>query len=305
MSADAGQLLKELDAAWAALGHQESGVLRACSMTFIVLAGAKDDAQELGGVLADLMHEHPSRTIVLRLGDAFDARVTVQCWMPFGQRQQICCEQIEIVCTPQTMDEAAALLLGLTVPDLPVNLWLRGGEWLDHTHCSAILRLADKVIADGARLGRLPEPARPETVIADLAWTRITRWRQTIFQILENRPVERLDALEIHHAGTPTSLAVRYLGAWLQTTLGLTPAYVADPVPPPPPGVGRTRAVHLAGPGFELQIERPGTVEVSIAYDGHRTQVIFPLMTEERLLHDELAVFGRDPVFERTRLSMA
>ena len=46
------------------------------------------------------MPEHPARAIVIRLRGAgeraLSERVYAQCWMPFGQRRQICCEQIEI-----------------------------------------------------------------------------------------------------------------------------------------------------------------------------------------------------------------
>lgn len=305
MSVEADRLVKELDEAWSNLGKQESGgVLRACSMTFLVLAGANDDPQELGALLAALMHEHPSRTIVLRLGQEFDGRASVQCWVPFGNRQQICCEQIEIACTPETMDEAAALVLGLTVPDLPVNLWVRGVEWLDHPHCPSLLRLASKVIVDSARVQGVRRFDRQEYVLADLAWTRITRWRQTLHQILENRPVERIDTIEIRHAGAERPMTARYLAAWLKNTLGVTPALHADEGPLPPPGIGRIRAVAVKGPGFDLLLERPGTVEVTIAYDGHRTQVLFPVMTEDTLLREELSVFGPDPVFERTRIAL-
>jgi glucose-6-phosphate dehydrogenase assembly protein OpcA len=305
MSVEAGRLLKELDSAWVAVGKQESGgVLRACSMTLVVLAGAKDDPQELGALLAELMHEHPSRTVVLRLGPEFDGHVAVQCWMPFGTRQQICCEQIEIVCTPETMKVAAALILGLTVPDLPVNLWLRGAEWLEQAQCGALLRLADKVIVDGAKLDGVRKLASSEYVLADLAWTRITRWRQAVARVLEARPVERIDSIEVRHAGADLPMTARYLAAWLATALGVQPVVRADEGPLPPPGIGRVRLVHMTGPGFDLRVERPGTVEVSIEFDGHRTPALFPVMSEDRLLREELSVFGRDPVFDRTWKSM-
>jgi len=53
-----------------------------------------------GETMAALMPEHPARTIVVRLSGAGERalaeRVYAQCWMPFGERRQICCEQIEI-----------------------------------------------------------------------------------------------------------------------------------------------------------------------------------------------------------------
>src|SRR3954469_17352118 len=98
------QILSDLAELWTELAHPEkgpstaSGVLRACAMTLIVAAEDAADAEAAGEGLAQLMHEHPSRAIVLRPAEAgeLSARVFAQCWMPFGSRQQICCEQIEI-----------------------------------------------------------------------------------------------------------------------------------------------------------------------------------------------------------------
>src|SRR5512147_1042888 len=126
------RILKELRNLWTDLGkEQEHGVLRACAMTFIVATGGSGDEQELGEMIASLMHQHPSRAIVLRIRPgAFDARVFAQCWMPFGKRQQICCEQVEITSPDTALKDAASLITGIAVPDLPVVLYLRSPEWI-------------------------------------------------------------------------------------------------------------------------------------------------------------------------------
>jgi hypothetical protein len=98
----AEKLLKELAVVWEQLGgaDEKEAVLRACSMTLLVATTGEEDAQELAGTLADLMHSHPSRYVVLRIVDRDEpfiaARVFAQCHMAFGRRQQICCEQIEL-----------------------------------------------------------------------------------------------------------------------------------------------------------------------------------------------------------------
>jgi hypothetical protein len=99
------RILKELSDLWVSMGKEGqaesgAGVLRACSMTLIVLAEEADDPSSLGETVAALMPEHPARTVTIRLcseGErALSERVYAQCWMPFGQRRQICCEQVEI-----------------------------------------------------------------------------------------------------------------------------------------------------------------------------------------------------------------
>src|SRR5687768_6090310 len=95
------RILKDLRHLWRDLAKQEeSDVLRACAMTLIVVSSAADDAQATGETVAALMHEHPSRLILVTVRTdrttTLDGRVSAQCWRPFGSRQQICCEQIEI-----------------------------------------------------------------------------------------------------------------------------------------------------------------------------------------------------------------
>ena len=86
-------ILRELADLWVTLGKQGqdesgAGVLRACTLTLVVLAEASDDAAALGETIAALMPEHPARTIVVRLSGAGERalaeRVYAQCWMPFG-----------------------------------------------------------------------------------------------------------------------------------------------------------------------------------------------------------------------------
>jgi hypothetical protein len=84
------KILKELAELWVDSGKQGqaeggAGVLRACSMTLLVLAESGEDTQDLGETIAALMPEHPARTILVRLSGAGDRslaeRVYSQCWI--------------------------------------------------------------------------------------------------------------------------------------------------------------------------------------------------------------------------------
>ena len=61
------RVLRELADLWVTLGSQGqaesgAGVLRACTLTLVVLAEAGDDATALGETIAALMPEHPARS---------------------------------------------------------------------------------------------------------------------------------------------------------------------------------------------------------------------------------------------------
>src|SRR5664279_1096738 len=151
-------ILKELAALWTQEGKQgDAGVLRACSMTLVAIAEADDDAAALGETIAALMPEHPARSILIRLlGDrerALSQRVYQQCWKPFGQRQQICCEQIEITASDPALADLPSVILPLAVPDLPTILWCRSPRLVQRPELPDIARMATRVVVDSASAG--------------------------------------------------------------------------------------------------------------------------------------------------------
>jgi len=227
------RILRELDDLWVSLSRQEegfgSGVLRACSMTFLVLAEGGEETDLVAGTLALLMRDHPSRAIVLRLaGDSrgrLESQVLAQCWTPFGHRQQICCERVEITASPDELPAVAALLRALIAPDLPVVLWCRNPEGLESAALSDIFDLAGKVIVDSgvsadprtavAMIGRARAAGR---LVGDLAWTRLTRTRESIAQLYGD-PSNQDRMGSIRKAVRECPDEAGYLSAWLNRAL--------------------------------------------------------------------------------------
>src|SRR5262249_12462132 len=149
------KILRELRELWAEISRDQEtagGVLRAAAMTLIVLAEDQADAEGGRRTLGVLMHDHPSRAIVLRAteGAQLDARVFSECWMPFGRSQQICSEGIEMSADAANLGEVAQLLIPLLVPDLPVVLWCRGPRFFSTRYFDPLFPLADKIIVDSA-----------------------------------------------------------------------------------------------------------------------------------------------------------
>jgi glucose-6-phosphate dehydrogenase assembly protein OpcA len=313
---DAGRLLAGLDEKWRLIGKNEGGVLRACSMTLGVLASSARDAQDLGATIAELMHEHPNRTVLLRVFDGsepVEARTSIQCWMPFGRRQQICCEQIEISSGIASLDGVPPILLGLTVSDLPVALWCPDLALALRPELRPVVALAGKVIVDTTCF---PEARQALEAIralsggryrlADLVWTRVTRWRELLFQALASQNSRRVpQRVRISWAGRPMPPAAMYLAAWLVARLGWEDNFDArlqleceDP-DLPEPGTGRLRSLTVEGDGCAIRLRRPEGTGMAIEVEGVSAGVRFPVFTNSALLREELTVFGPDPHFDR------
>src|SRR5207247_290054 len=87
---------------------------------------------------------------------------------------------------------ACAMTL-VVVADLPVILWFRPPRLLASPALKDLARIATKTVIDSeifgdahAALARLSGAAASGTLLGDLAWTRLTRWREMIAQIFEN-----------------------------------------------------------------------------------------------------------------------
>jgi glucose-6-phosphate dehydrogenase assembly protein OpcA len=310
------RILHELSGLWAGMskpeqGESAAGVLRACTMTLIVLSEESDDQAALGETIAALMPEHPARAILVRLHPdgprALSERVYAQCWMPFGQRRQICCEQIEITVSDAALADLPSVVLPLAVSDLPVVLWCRASRLLGMPEFRAIAAMATRVIVDSAvmpdpqaALRRLAD-ATSRTVIGDLAWTRLTRWREMLSQVFENR--ERLARIgSISEArvrfGAGYETAACYLAAWISSGLSQAKAGVAADSSTP------TLDLELSGEGVHVSLRRQDQRLVATVNEISQCTNL-PQPGDYTLMREELSITSRDSVFERTLSSAA
>ena len=304
------RILRQLAELWTAEGKQgDAGVLRACSMTLCVVAETSDDAASLGETIAALMPEHPARAILIRLSGAGERalgdRVYQQCWMPFGQRRQICCEQIEITASDAALGDLPSVLLPLAVPDLPVVLWCRSPRLLRVPEFNDLARMATKTIFDTTAFSspadavwQLAEAQRRGLLVADLAWTRLTRWREALARLFENRDYQaRLSRIQSVRVAFPagSETVAWYLAAWAAGALHLAPeASRGEPF----------LRLDLASPDFQVSLAREdGRLVTTVA--GRSSCANLPVAGDYQLMREELGIMRRDQVFDRTLASAA
>src|SRR5882672_1239618 len=236
------KILKELRELWVQLGQQQDtpgGVLRACAMTLVVAAEPDDngaDAESAHRTIGVLMHRHPSRAIVisLREGGEFGARVFSECWMPLGGQQQICAEGIEIAADSEQTDEVARLLVPLIAPDLPEMLWCRGPRAFLDRSLDPLFPLANKIIFNTRAvrhassaidfLRRMREEGvKDRRQVADLAWTRLTGWREAVAHLMDACPGGWLAAaggeVRIEYGGGRPGTRSLYFARWIERAL--------------------------------------------------------------------------------------
>ena len=310
-------ILKELAALWTQEGKQgDAGVLRACSMTLVVIAEAADDASALGETIAALMPEHPARTILIRLqgeGErALSQRVYQQCWKPFGQRQQICCEQIEITASDAALADLPSVILPLAVPDLPVILWCRSARLVRRPEFGEIAGMATKMVIDSAAAGVTNKDATDAMVcmadavsrggiLADLAWTRLTRWRETLARVFGNRDtlarLPEVNSVQVRF-GPSYETAAWYLAAWAANAL----ATVGQVVTPVVARQDESLRLELSGGTFRVSLSRQDDRLVAVVNEQSNCTNL-PRPADYHLMREELGIVRRDPIFEGTLAS--
>ena len=306
-------ILKDLAKLWVDLNKEDSkagsgGVIRACAMTLIVAAGEEHDPQNFSETISQVMHEHPGRVIVLRTGQvsgsSLESRVFAQCWKPVGRPQQICCEEVEITACPSRFADVPQLILGLTVPDLPVVLWLRAsrpGGYADEK----LFALADKIIVDSSRfndpeegLAYVREFPRKNMNAADLEWTRLTPWRESVAHIFEDernlRFLKSIRQIRISHSGLNPPVSARYLASWFRRTLPSSVELSFQEAAGQP--ASRIRGIAMDGPDFSASIALEGSTAV-LTINQLTRRTAFPACDDCSLLREELSILGKDPIF--------
>lgn len=313
------QILKGLGKLWTTLGQEEKGqgkptVLRACAMTLIVATDEEDHGFIASQTISDLMKEHPSRGIVLcvdkQAEHSLEARVLAKCWKPFGKAQQICCEEIEITAQPASWPNVGPTLVGLVAADLPAIFWCRHLAALrkiatkeEKAGLAAIVHLVHKVIFDSRDLPTedamdlIAKWQNQQQVVADLAWTRLTPWREPICHVFDNQArtntFRNFHTFEIEHTEEEPSLTALYMGGWLSAA---TKAEVK---------ISRVKGF---APGLHRVVLRSDTETIDFVRQGPNCATMSSTNGRSRrynfgepsltsLMTEELSVAGADPVF--------
>jgi len=307
------KILRDLRDLWAQLANdqKESGsILRACAMTLLVVAEDEDAAESVRRILGGVMHDHPCRAIVLRLspGAELAARVFAECWMPSGSHKQICAEGIELTADAAHLEDVAQLAVPLIVPDLPVVVWFHGAGALSHETRAAepVLKLAQKIIIDTsgaqdaasaiAAICALCSPARR---VADLAWTRLTGWRESIANAFTCNRSMSISSVRIQYAGAE-STSVVYFKRWIEHAVPESKVKLEIVA-----GVAGLRAVILSGGNHSVAVALSGEEAIEVTVGDKHARSPLPSTSEEALMREELSIAGADPVFEAVLDSMS
>jgi glucose-6-phosphate dehydrogenase assembly protein OpcA len=195
------------------------------------------------------------------------------------------------------------VVLPLAVPDLPLFLWCRSRRLLDMPEFGEIRAMADRLVVDNAPLAWMAAEVAHGRLVGDLAWTRLTRWREMLAQVFENRQhLSRLRdtaTVRVQCGGEAPRNSAYYMAAWMQNALHEAGVAANADVAWDAPGTAALLLAELKSGGLEIALERRGDRMVTTV-NGLCQQTHLSRPNDYLLMREELGIVRRDPVFEKT-----
>ena len=240
--ADVLNALSEIRAqfARAEAGDDEQVRARNCVMTLISVTPTESDERLAQRTTQIIGMQHPAQVIVIReeapmRGHHLDAWITTEV-----QRPQIAspteCEIITLHVRGAAADHLGALVDPLLVSGVPTYLWWLGTPPFGKKELLDALRICDGLVVDSARfaepyhsfrgLARLLKIAHHRLGLADMQWSRLRPWRESIAQFFT--PKERRHFLTgiaevgVDYAGEGRGnrIAAALMTGWMAEALG-------------------------------------------------------------------------------------
>jgi len=168
------------------------------TLNLIIFAGSAINASDAQAIAARVGQVHPSRTIILHTEDEGDthlrAWISAQCEYDRGM-DGAGSEQIVLDAVGDGIRQLPGTVIPLLVPEVPVVLWWSGEGLFNHPLFPSLMDASDQLVVDSsafpdtvqllARLHALGTEEYPGVALRDLAWARLTPWRELTAQFFD------------------------------------------------------------------------------------------------------------------------
>lgn len=350
---DASRVEQELRQLWRQEAEKSSAGPVLCSRTLNLIVYCRNfaDVQRATELLDPIISHHPCRAIVVsppapQSEEELHTEVSASCLTSHAGNRYIGRELVSLAAQPSAHRRVASIARALILPDLPVFLWWRDAKSLGGELFQLLSELAERVIVDSAGLEDLQADwprvhalvQRPRLAVSDLAWSRLTSWRQLIAQLFDGparasylRQLRRI-VVEFSQEGGGAKVPADalLLGAWLARQLGFRSPRSVNPENVAEQNVAA--AWELSSGDSRLRVElrqgkRPGTGVTATFLTCNGGQAVFVVTRTQdgkglatraelpgqppmrrlvrigdesatRLVSSELEILGRDALYE-------
>lgn len=275
--------------------REEGGAVALGRVLTLVISARESVVEEAIEAANDASREHPMRVIVLTEQDG-DARLDAQIRVGGDAGAS---EVVVLHAHGDAASNEESLLTGLLLPDAPVVAW-----WPDDApeepSDTPLGRIAQRRITDAATakdvraqiesLGRSHAPGD-----TDLAWTRLTHWREQLAAVLDQPPFEEVTAVDVRGAAFSPSTAL--LAAWLQLALDVPVVWGYEKTEQWDHGIKSVRLTRASG---DILLERPVPGDAVLTQPGQPYHDLhLPRRTLRECLAEELRRLDPDVLYGR------
>lgn len=199
--------------------REEGGAVALGRVLTLIIKAEDRPVEEAIEAANDASREHPMRVIAVVTHPADEPHLDAQIRVGGDAGAS---EVVILHAYGEAAQNSESLVTGLLLPDAPVVAWWPGEDAPEAPALTPLGRIAQRRITDSSaaanpdeRLARLDETYRPGDT--DLAWTRLTRWREHLAAVLDQPPFEKVTAVQVCGAADSPSTAL--LAAWLGMAL--------------------------------------------------------------------------------------
>lgn len=325
--------------------------MQAYTLNLIIFAGSGTNAADAQEIAARVGQLHPSRTIILHTEDGNESRlrawISAQCEYGGGMERSGS-EQVMLEAAGDGIRQLPGTVIPLLVPEVPVVLWWSGDGLFTHPIFPALMDASDQLVIDSGafpdsvqmlgRLHALGIEEYPGVALRDLAWARLTPWRELTAQFFDAPPtrpyLDGIQRVQVAYAfgdeGQYNPEQALLYGSWLASRLAwetipnlrrfgremlvvmrdedapITLEFSAQHAPDLPPGclVSATLTAQAEETVATFAIQRADDREhtaVTMRVRGQTTQERIVPMREgsvAEMLADELSTVRRDHVYD-------
>lgn len=281
--------------------REEGGAValgRVLTLIIVTRHGAEEEVIEAAN---EASREHPMRVVVVMSdphGDDAGVSPRLDAQIRVGGDAGAS-EVIVLHAYGAAGNNSESLVTGLLLPDAPVVAWWPR-ETPKEPSRSSIGKIAQRRITDAATQ---PDPATWVASLGkhyapgdtDLAWTRVTRWREQLAAVLDQPPYEPVTAVEVRGAADSPSTAL--LAAWLRLKLDVPVSWHYVDAAEWAHGIKSVRLRRASG---DTLLERPTPGVAELTQPGQPSHdLAFPRRTLRECLAEELRSLDPDLLYGR------
>ncbi|HUO58718.1 MAG TPA: glucose-6-phosphate dehydrogenase assembly protein OpcA [bacterium] len=241
MTLTAQQIEKDLAELWKddnGAGSRKMGLQRVYTTNLVAYAPDHAEGYRVEQILNDLAEKHPGRYILIRpAADPTEPPlryyVLGHCFFGSGREKRVCCDIIKMVAQKEVIENLYGFTFSLLLPDLPVEFWWPGDLPYQNVFFDKMAEQAGRVWVDSSkfkeptkslsRLASFWHSRYPHTLLGDLNWLRIQRWRALIAEIFDGawssylREIKKV-TIEYGEGNQPTRSF--FMACWMASQLG-------------------------------------------------------------------------------------